>query len=283
MKNLGKSDSDSKATIVAAISHMLRPLVRLLLANGITYPAFCDLVKSAYVKVADEEFRLASKPQTDSRLSLLTGIHRREVNRLRTEPGSEIDLSQPASMSALVLAIWSGNSEYLDEQGLPIPLPRLANKGGNRSFESLVQSVSKDFRARVLLDEWLRQGIVTLDEDDMVRLSADTFVQPQGIEEKIYYFGQNTHDHLAATVHNLAGNEPPFLERCVFYDKLSAESVKVLAEHSRTVGMRALHAVNKRAAELQKNDHGKANAVFRVNFGVYNYSEAETQNDIPSD
>jgi hypothetical protein len=183
----------------------------------------------------------------------------------------------------LLLTIWSGNPEYLDDQGLPIPLHRLSNKGGKQSFESLVQSVSKDFRARVVLDEWLRQGLVTLDDDDRVHLAADAFVLPQGIEEKHYYFGQNINDHLAATVHNLAGIEPPFLERCVFYDKLSAESVKELADSSRVIGMRALHAVNKRAAELQKRDLGKTDANYRVNFGVYNYSEAEVSDETSSD
>lgn len=267
--------------LLAAIRHLLRPLVRLLLSHGITFPIFCDLLRSAYAKVAEEEFRLAAKPQTDSRVSLLTGIHRREINRLRNEPEAVIALPQRASMSALLLAIWSGNPEYLDEQGQPGPLPRLANKAEKRSFESLVQSVSKDFRARVVLDEWLRQGIVRLDEEDRVHLCADSFMQPQDMEEKIYYFGQNIHDHLAATVHNLAGAEPPFMERCVFYDKLSADSAKQLAEYSRTVGMRALHSVNKRAAELQKRDQGQADAVHRSNFGVYHYSEVEVSNETP--
>lgn len=281
MKISDKSSGTPHGAIVTAITYMLRPLVRLLLINNITYPAFCDLLRSAYVKTADEEFRLTSKPQTDSRISLLTGIHRREVSRLRNEPETPIDLAQPASMSALLLTIWSGNPEYLDDQGQPIPLDRLASKGGGRSFEALVQSVSKDFRPRVVLDEWLRQGVVTLDNDDRVHLSADAFVQPQGVEEKVYYFGQNTHDHLAAAVHNLAGNEPPFLERCVYYDKLSPESVKELAEYSRVVGMRALHAINKRAAELQKRDHGQPDAVHRSNFGIYNFSEAEAADEIP--
>jgi len=182
--------------------------------------------------------------------------------------------------SALLLTIWSGHPEYLDEQGLPIPLPRLASTGAKRSFESLVQSVSKDFRARVVLDEWLRQGIITLDSEDRVHLSADAFVQPQDMAEKIYYFGQNIHDHMAATVHNLAGGSPPFLERCVFYDKLSADSAKELADYSRTVGMRSLHAVNKRAAELQQRDQQKPDAVYRANFGVYHYSAAETSDEI---
>jgi hypothetical protein len=279
MKSKSISTPDAQPPVISAIRHLLRPLIRLLLSHGISFQVFSELVKSAYVKVAETEFRLASKPQTDSRISLLTGIHRREINRLRNESVTEINLSQHASMSALLLTIWSGAAEYQDKQALPVPLPRLANKDSGPSFESLVQSVSKDFRARVVLDEWLRQGIVSLDEDDRVHLVSEAFVQPQNIEEKIFYFGQNIHDHMAATVHNLAGSKPPFLERCVYYDKLSAESAKELAEYSRLVGMRALHSVNKRAIELQKRDKGQLDAVYRTNFGVYNFSEAEVPDD----
>jgi hypothetical protein len=279
MDTPGISAHESRTPVIAAIRYLLRPLVRLLLTHGITFQTCCELLKSAYVKVAEEEFGLADKPQTDSRISLLTGIHRREISRLRNEPAAELNLSQNASMSALLLTIWSGHPEYLDDQAKPISLPRLAKQGGGLSFESLVRSVSKDFRARVVLDEWLRQGLVTLDKGDNVHLVTDAFVQPQDMEEKIYYFGQNIHDHLAATVHNLAGNTPSFLERCVYYDKLSADSIGELAEYSRAVGMRALHSINKRAAELQKRDGGNANAVYRTNFGVYNFSEAEVKNE----
>jgi hypothetical protein len=279
MDNQPVSTPESPQPMLAAIRHILRPLVRLLLSHGITFPVFCDMVRSVYIKVAEEEFKLADKAQTDSRVSLLTGIHRREVNRLRNEHLEEITLPQHASMSALLLSIWSGHPEYVDEQGMPVPLPRLASKGGGRSFESLVQSISKDFRARVVLDEWLRQGIVRLDEDDSVHLIAEAFAQPQDMEEKVFYFGQNIHDHMAATVHNLAGGSPPFLERCVFYDRLSSASAKELAEYSRTAGMRALHAVNKRAAELQKRDHERPDAVYRANFGIYHFSEAEASDE----
>jgi Family of unknown function (DUF6502) len=280
MNNQDTSGADPQLPVVAAIRYLLRPLVRLMLSHGVSFPAFCDLVKSTYVKVAEAEFKLDAKPQTDSRISLLTGIHRREINRLRNEAVAEVELPQRASMSALLLTIWSGHPEYLNREGMPVPLPRLASKSGKLSFESLVQSVSKDFRARVVLDEWLRQGIVTLDSDDRVHLSADAFVQPQDMAEKIYYFGQNIHDHMAATVHNLAGSSPPFLERCVFYDKLSADSTRELAEYSRTVAMRSLHAVNKRAAELQQRDQQKPDAVHRANFGVYHYSAAEATDEI---
>ena len=279
MNAQSNSVSDSQPPIVAAIFHILRPLIRLLLSNGISFPAFSDQVRSTYVKVAEDEFRLESKPQTDSRISLLTGIHRREVNRLRNQQSAKINLSQRASMSGLLLTIWTGHPEYLDEHGSPRPLPRWANNTEGESFESMVQSVSKNIRARAVLDEWLRQGIVTLEADDKVHLRADAFNQPQDIEEKYYYFSQNIHDHLAATAHNLTGGDPPFLERCVFYDKLTSGSVKELAEYSRYIGTGALRAFNKRAAELQKRDRGQEDAVHRSNFGVYNFSEAEASDE----
>ena len=273
----------SKMSVSAAIGHLLRPLVRILLSYGISFQSFSEMAKSAYVKVAEEEFKLADKPQTDSRVSLLTGIQRREINRMRNNPVAGISLSQTASMSAQLIAIWSGNSEYLDRDGMPIPLPRLPVKDGKPSFERMVQSVSKDFRPRVVLDEWLRQGVVTLDEEDRVHLSIDAFAHPQDIEEKHFYFGQNIHDHLAATAHNLTGGQPPFLERCVFYDKLSEESCRDLAEHSRTLGMIVIRAINRRAAELQKHDQELSDAEFRANFGVYYFSEPEAPNDKKAD
>ena len=273
------TDGKSRLTVMAAVGHLLRPLVRILLTYGISFQLFSELVKSTYVKVAEEEFKLSDKPQTDSRVSLLTGIQRREINRMRNQPHAEISLPHNSSMSAQLFAIWSGNAEYQDQDGMPIPLPRLPGKDEKPSFERMVQSVSKDFRPRVVLDEWLRQGVVTLDEEDVVHLSVEAFAQPQDIEEKHFYFGQNVHDHLAATAHNLTGGQPPFLERCVFYDKLSEESCRDLAEHSRALGMIVIRAVNRRAAELQKRDQGLPEAEFRANFGVYYFSEPEAPDD----
>jgi len=275
MNELSQYSGELPVPLVAALRRILRPLIRLLLAHGIRYQTFCDLAKATYIQVAEEEFRLDSKAQTDSRISLLTGVHRRDVKRLRSESLETSSLPLQASMSAQLLAIWSGRAEYLDTEGLPLPLPRLSSKGGEQSFEALVRSVSKDFRARVVLDEWLRQGIATLDEHDNVHLAADTFASPQGLEEKSFYFGQNIHDHLAATVHNLEGVGAPFLERCVYYNDLTAESIKEYERVARSAGMRALHTVNRFAIELQKRDAGKEDANYRTNFGLYNFSEID--------
>ena len=42
--------------LFAAILKLLRPLVRILLRNGVPYGAFADIAKRVYVDVAAQEF-----------------------------------------------------------------------------------------------------------------------------------------------------------------------------------------------------------------------------------
>ena len=265
------------ARVVSTLRRILRPLVRFLLRQGITYPMLTDFLKAEYVDVAKEEFTIEGKRQTDSRISLLTGVHRKDVKRLVEEErgGGQPPLS--VSFGAALVARWVSDPQYLDGEGKPLPLARLASDGGAMSFEALVESVSKDIRSRVVLDEWLNLGVARLDEHDRVCLNVAAFVPEHGFNEKLFYFGQNVHDHMAAAVHNLAGRLPPFLERSVYYDQLSAESIEELARLSAELGMDALHAINRRAIELEKRDAARPEtARLRMNFGIYYYSTDST-------
>ena len=69
--------------VVRALRKVLRPLVHLMLSRGITYPYLSDMLKGLFVEVADRDFRLDDKPPTDSRISLISGVHRKDVSRLR--------------------------------------------------------------------------------------------------------------------------------------------------------------------------------------------------------
>lgn len=258
--------------LVAAVRRVLRPLVRIMIAQGITYPFVSDLLKGVFVEVADKEFQLGDRHQTDSRISLLSGVHRKDVKRLRDSPYDDNFVPSAISLGATLVARWVGTPEYLDAQGKPKPLARLASDGGTCSFESLIASISKDIRSRVVLDEWLRLGVVRIDEQDCVCLNTDAFVPKKGFDEKAYYFGANIHDHLSACAHNLMGIEPPLLERIVYYDQLNTASVQELANLSRELGNQALQKINRRAIVLQRQDANHAGADQRMSFGVYFYS-----------
>lgn len=263
--------------LVLALRRILRPLIRLLLSYSVQYPYLANLLKLTYVEVATREFPLDQKPQTDSRVSLLTGIHRQDVKRLRGEMLSEAGPPPAVSIGALLVSRWMGEAAYLDSNGRPKPLPRTATDGRTASFERLVQSVNKDIRPRVVLDEWLRLGVAEIDAQDRVVLRTEAFVPTHGQEEKLFYFGKVIHDHLAATAHNLTAGQPPMLDRCVYFDQLTEHSVDQLEEYSRTLAAEAMQALNRKAMELQQVDAGKVRATHRITFGLYFYQANEAK------
>ncbi|MEO1550705.1 MAG: hypothetical protein AAFR93_09770, partial [Pseudomonadota bacterium] len=62
------------------LDRVLRPLVRLAIARGVLFPDLAQCLRRLYVEaaVARGQGRV-----TDSRISVLTGLQRREIARLR--------------------------------------------------------------------------------------------------------------------------------------------------------------------------------------------------------
>lgn len=271
--------------LVNAIKRLLRPLVRLLIARALPLQLVVDLLKRLYVEVADEQFPVEGKRQSDSRINLLTGVHRKDVRRLRNQRRRRPTPPRAATLGSQLIARWTTLPEYLDADGNPLRLPRVAAQGKQPSFEGLVRSVNKDIRPRVVLDEWLRLGIAEIDEAGRIRLNVNAFVPPPGSEEIAYYFGRNLHDHVAAAVHNVLGEPEPFLERSVAYNHLSQTAVDELTALAKEQGMRLLQDLNARALSLQQRDRSTSGATGRINFGVYLFSEDEplASDDSPDD
>ena len=279
---LANSSKKMQIILHSTLRKVLCPLVRFMLSHGINYTMILEDLKRVFVSVAEEEFKIEGKKQTDSRITLLTGVHRKDVQRIRDQNNQVYEL--PFSIGAQIFGLWLGDSKYLDESGQPLALQRLASKGAV-SFESLVASVSKDFRARPVLDEWLRLGFVSLDYNDHVRLNVQAFIPNQDLEYKLSFLGMNMHDHMSAAVNNLNNKNKPMLERCVYYDGLTATNVDILHKLARQSGMNSIKALNWRADELKatqaalgevaRREPDKANQ--RVNFGVYFFNTDDDQ------
>jgi hypothetical protein len=249
-------------------------LVKLMLAHGITYTYVCEMLKALFVDIADKDFRIDQNPPTDSRVSLVSGVHRKEVNRLRQEMAVDTEIAPTVvSLGAQLVAVWLGSPQYLDESGQPKPLARFVSEGGDASFEALVAGVNSDIRPRVVLDEWLRLGMVRYDEQMQLCLNTEAFVPTAGFDEKAVFLGHHLHDHVAAAASNLSGAAKPFLERSVHYDALSLESIAVLAKQSEQLGMTALLGLNKSARKLEQTDASSTEPRQRMTFGIYFFAE----------
>ena len=253
------------AGVQNALNRVLRPLVRLAIKCGVTFPAFVDLLRQLYVNVAEHEFALPDKQQTDSRVSLLTGVHRKEVSRLRGAGAPVRTVPESVSRTSAIVARWLADPSFVDANGMPLPLPR-TGEAGEVSFVSLVESVTRDLRPRAVLDDWLDRGLVEIDDRDRIVLMEAAMVPRGDGEVRLYYLARNLQDHAAAAVANVLADDPPFIERAVHYDGLSEELARSLEAYSRKVMVETLIHLNKHANQAVKSDPGGTS---RWNCGVY--------------
>ncbi len=277
LKPLPFSPSQS-ALLLRALARLLRPLIRLAIQSGVTFPLLSELLRTLYVEVATQDLLTEPRTRTDSRISLLTGVHRKEIRRLRAQPTDPGQVPAAVTLSSQIIARWVGTPGYADASGSPLPLPRTA-AAPLPSFEALVEAVTTDLRARAVLDEWLSQGIVTLDGEGRVRLDSASFIPRPGRQEQMFYFARNLHDHLAAAAANLLAPElAPFPDLSVHYDRLGPEAAARLEEASREGARQLLLDINRIALALvDEQDHGPNQhaASRRVNLGVYLYAADE--------
>jgi Family of unknown function (DUF6502) len=254
----------------AAALRLLRPLVRLLLREGVAYGSFVAELKPVFVEAARAELASRGMAVTDSAVTLLSGVHRRDVRLLARRDGSETPA--PPSLAAQVAGRWLSEPPWLDEHGQPRVLPR----SGAGSFYELVQGISSDIRPRAMLDEMLRLGVVRDDGAAGIAMHAANFSPRAGFEEMTALMADNVHDHLAAAGANLAGGAD-HLEQAMFSDGLSAESVKELDRAAAAAWQQVVRQVLPLARQRFEADAGlpAAERCHRMRFGAYFYSERE--------
>jgi Family of unknown function (DUF6502) len=270
--------SQPPPALLAACRRLLRPLVRVMMRSGVTFPALTDALRSLFVDVAVTDILTQPKTRTDSRISLLTGIHRKDIKHFREMPPDSRAVPEVVTVASRIIARWLGSAPFIDDAGKPRPLPRVAEVGAEGlSFDALVCSVTSDIRSRAVLDDWLSQGLVRMTTEDHVVLSADAFIPRPGGAEQLFYFARNLHDHVAAAVANISTIEAaPFLDRSVHYDDLTTEQARELEAFARGVAVRALLEVNRKALVLVEATKAlEGQPLHRVNFGVFVFGESD--------
>ena len=254
---------------------MLRPLVRLFVRAGVTYPVFADELRRLFVAVAADEIVREEGRATASRLTLATGVHRKEIARLLRE-GAGADAGgsgRGTSLAAALVAHWLGAAGYQDAAGQPLVLPRIA-LGETPSFERLVRDVTTDLRPRTVLDDWVARGLATLDPAGervtLVEAEAIPAADPDG---RLFFFTRNLHDHLAAATANVDQGASVFPDASVRYDRLSPGAAAALEAVARRSAARLLRDVN-RAALAILAERGAETGEARVHLGVYLFRAA---------
>ena len=268
-----RSEGQSSVALRASLTLMV-PVARWLMRNGVQYGTFATALKQVFVKVAQEELQATGGKLTDSALSVLSGVHRKDVRALGGRAHGTLASKPPSPVSQL-FARWMSDARFHDAAGRPRALPRLGAEG---SFEALAREVSTDVHPRTLLDELLRLGVARMD-NDKVELLANPFVPSADMEGLADLLAASGADHLAAAVHNLTSREPRFLEQSVFTEGLSehsAEELGAIARELWAVAFQRMVAESGARWEADHKDAAKVGEPYRIRFGVYFYTEPES-------
>ena len=267
------NDEHLKA-LSAAVLRLFRPLVRILLRNGVSYRTFSDLAKWVYVDVATKEFGIKGRKQSTSRVSVITGLSRKEVKRMRQLPRPDDRLSSERyNRAARVIAAWRRESDFLDAEGKAAPLPMV---GSGATFSELAKRFSGDVPARAILDELIRVGAVERLEDGRVCLLTRAYVPESRDADKLHILGTDV-GHLISTIdHNLKPDPiGPLLQLKVSYDNLPDEILPAFRELSAKRAQALLESLDRWLAKRDRDvtPTVKGSGRNQAGLGVYYFEE----------
>ena len=166
---------DARQRILAACFKFMRPIARMLLANGVGYREFEEVCRRAFVRTASDEFGVRGRETNSSRISAMTGIPRKEIQRLKRNAFAESDVATNLlSPLADLLQIWATASDYVDDAGYP----RTLGLGGTDkcSFEKLVKLCMGDIPPGAVKAELIRLGVVEYSPENRLVLKRRTLI-----------------------------------------------------------------------------------------------------------
>jgi len=142
-----------------ALALMLKPLVRLMIAQGVTHAEFAETTKEVYVETALRHFEDAGRVNK-SRIAILTGLTRKEVKNVIDRTLEEALPDKNYSRPERVLTGWFSDPKYTGPYGIPLELPYESVQQDGPSFVKLVREYSGDMAPRQMLNELLVSGSV---------------------------------------------------------------------------------------------------------------------------
>jgi hypothetical protein len=274
---MGKS---TREALTATVARILRPLVRILLKNGISYRTFADIARSQFVEIAQKEFGVAGRKQSVSRIAVITGLTRKEVSRLlKFSVPSDRRASDRYNRASRVVAGWRRDPDFLNSKGKP---DILTVKGLGKTFQQLVTRYSGDVPYRAVLDELRLAGVVACPDENRVKLVKQAYL-PQGDEAmKLHILGIDTGYLIDTISHNLRAVESEaFLQRKVLYDNLPDEVLQDLRSLSSKSAQALLEKLDKEISSHDRDVNPQVEGSGRntAGIGIYYFEEPYCNRD----
>lgn len=253
----------------------------MFLKNGFTHKTFSEISKQVFVDIAEMEMGIGGKKSSMSRISLITGLTRKDVKRIKELP--EIDNSEVEERynhAARVIHAWMSEDRFKDSSGQP---KELSIDEGEESFFSLSKEFGGDIHARAILDDLIEVGCVNVDQRaDKVKLVTQGYVPKESSADQIGILGRDVTDLLQTLDHNINNGGIKYLQRKVCFDAVPEQYVQKLRDVCREKGRSLIKELERILAEYDCDVHpelmGKDNKK-RLGVGIYYFEDGEKKDD----
>lgn len=260
-----------KQILAKGVIRMLQPLVRILLRHEISHSEFVEMAKRSYVDVAYKHFTIPNRKQTFSRVSVLTGLSRKEVVRLTKHEDELPETKGPLNRAARVISGWMRDPDFMDNNNEPMELPL---RGEGSTFEGLVARYSGDITARAILDELTRVGAVVRTEDNKVHLSSHGYIPEKSEPEMIKVVSTHVADMMSTVEHNLRSEKSDArFERQVTYHDMPQSVIDEFKKYSHDKCLELLLELDRWLAEKKRSTTPREDEqTGRVGVGIYYFN-----------
>ena len=147
--------SSSERNLRKAILALLKPLANFCLRHAVPIQHLIEAAKVAMVSAAAQKLKAETGEVTVSRLSVVTGLQRKDIARILREQSAEDDWDK--TLCGRVLGQWEQDRRFHTKQGKPAVL---SNDGPRSEFHDLVRAVTRNINPTTLLLELKRMGAV---------------------------------------------------------------------------------------------------------------------------
>lgn len=266
------SDNNQNYLTKAAL-RILRPLVRILLRNGIAYGNFAELVRKTYVDVAFEVAEEEGRKATISSVSGATGLTRKETKRLREIQSPESSTAdQKYNRVVRVISGWHNDEQFKEKSGEPRVL---SLSDGTNNFSDLVKKYSGDIPTSAMLSV-LRDADCVEIQNDTVKLLVSAYIPGNDPVDKINILGVDTAELLDTIDHNLtAPSEQLRYQRKVSNHNLNLEHLEDFRQLSARKAQKLLEDLD---AWLSRHEAAEGSENAYVALGIY-YTEQKEEKE----
>lgn len=246
------------SNIIKTIS---RPVARALMKRGLSYDVFEEATRAAFVDVAAADFGVSGKKQTTSRISMITGLSRKEVSRLQNiNTTSATSTPIGLNRAAKVVNGWLSDSDYTDQDKRPRTLSIEPDTNDSApDFNALVKKYSGDITAATILEELKRIDAVLLEPAGKIKLRKAGYIPAKDSLEQLQMLSDDIAELMETIEFNMAQPDADNkrFQRKVTYNNIPVEYIAELKTTLEKHAQNCLIDINNEVAPFDR-DNNKA-------------------------